>query len=41
MDTPFWENSTYIKDKSRLKSPEKVAREIKSKDDGREEIIIE
>ncbi|QGU96812.1 SDR family NAD(P)-dependent oxidoreductase [Clostridium bovifaecis] len=41
MDTPFWENSTHIKDKSRLRSPESVAREIKAKDDGREEIHIE
>ncbi len=28
MDTPFWENSTYIKDKSRLRSPEEIAKVI-------------
>lgn len=41
MNTPFWENSTHIKDKSRLKSSAEVAREIKMKDDGRLEIIID
>lgn len=41
MDTPFWENSDHVKDKSRLKSPSEIAKEIKSKDDGREKIIIE
>lgn len=41
MDTPFWNDSTHIKDKSRLKSPYEVAREIKEKDDGREEIFID
>ncbi|HCQ88822.1 MULTISPECIES: SDR family NAD(P)-dependent oxidoreductase [unclassified Clostridium] len=40
MDTPFWEDSTYVKDISKLKSPSEVAKEIKSKDDGRGEIII-
>ena len=40
MDTPFWDNTDHIKDKSRLKSPAKVAKEIKSMDDGRAEIII-
>lgn len=40
MDTPFWENSTHIKDKSRLKAPQAVAKEIINNDDGREEIII-
>ena len=28
MDTPFWENSTYIKDRSRLRSPEEIAKVI-------------
>ena len=28
MDTPFWENSTHIKDKSRLRSPEEIAKVI-------------
>lgn len=41
MDTPFWENSTHIKDKSRLRSPISVAEQIKKLDDGRCEIIIE
>lgn len=41
MDTPFWEDSIHIKDKSKLKSPAQVAKEIKIKDDGRPEIIIE
>lgn len=40
MNTPFWENSTHIKDKSRLKSVSLVANEIKKRDDGRKEIII-
>ena len=40
MDTPFWENSTHIKDKSRLKSAKVVAKEIFDNDDGREEIIV-
>ncbi|OPJ57077.1 SDR family NAD(P)-dependent oxidoreductase [Alkalithermobacter paradoxus] len=40
MNTPFWENSTHIKDKSRLKSSYDVAKEIKRQDDGRLEIII-
>jgi len=40
MVTPFWENSTHIKDKSRLKSAKAVAKEIFNNDDGREEIII-
>lgn len=41
MDTPFWNNTNHIKDKSRLMSPEYVARQIKAQDDGRAEIIIE
>ena len=41
MNTPFWKGSTHIKDNSRLTSPEEVAREIKLKDDGRNEIIID
>jgi len=40
MDTPFWENSTHIKDKSRLRSPKMVAEQIKKLDDGRSEIIL-
>ncbi|CAH2212500.1 SDR family NAD(P)-dependent oxidoreductase [Tepidibacter aestuarii] len=41
MDTPFWDESTHIKDKSRLKSPADVAKIIRMKDDGRAEIIID
>ncbi len=41
MNTPFWENTSHIKDKSRLKPPSEVAKEIMMKDDGRKEIIIE
>jgi len=41
MDTPFWDKSTHIKDKSRLKSAAEVVKEIKIKDDGRAEIIID
>ncbi|MBI9013783.1 MAG: SDR family NAD(P)-dependent oxidoreductase [Clostridiales bacterium] len=41
MATPFWDHSTHIKDKSRLKDPSDVAKEILAKDDGRLEIIIE
>ncbi|TLS35713.1 SDR family NAD(P)-dependent oxidoreductase [Pseudalkalibacillus caeni] len=40
MDTPFWEDSTHISDRSRLKSPEEVASEIIEQLDGREEIFI-
>ena len=40
MNTPFWDETEHIKDKSRLKSPEDVAKEIKDKDDGRSEIHI-
>ncbi|HSQ87674.1 SDR family NAD(P)-dependent oxidoreductase [Romboutsia sp.] len=40
MDTPFWDKSTHIKDKNRLKSAAEVAKEIRMKDDGRVEIII-
>lgn len=40
MNTPFWENSTHIKDKTRLKSPSEVVEEIIMKDDGRKEIVI-
>jgi short-subunit dehydrogenase len=32
MDTPFWNETDHIKDKSRLKSPRKVAEIIVSKD---------
>lgn len=41
MATPFWDDSTHIKDKSRLRLPSDVAKFIKSQDDGRAEIIVE
>lgn len=41
MDTPFWNSSDHVKDKSRLRSPAAVAEKIISMDDGRSEIIIE
>jgi NAD(P)-dependent dehydrogenase (short-subunit alcohol dehydrogenase family) len=34
MDTPFWDNTTHIKDRTRLKTPEKVAEMIVQQDDG-------
>lgn len=40
MDTPFWQGSDHIADKSRLRSPIEVAEEIQANDDGRAEIII-
>ena len=40
MATPFWENSDHIKDKSRLKNPAYVAKEIFENDNGQEKIII-
>ncbi|MCA1032632.1 SDR family oxidoreductase [Bacillus timonensis] len=40
MDTPFWNGSTHIKDKSRLRSPKEVASLILQEDDGRAEIFI-
>jgi len=41
MATPFWNDSTHIKDMSRLKDPSTVAKEIYTKDDGRAKIIID
>ena len=41
MNTPFWDKSTHIKDRNRLKSAAEVAKEIRMKDDGRAEIIID
>ncbi|CCJ33415.1 MULTISPECIES: SDR family NAD(P)-dependent oxidoreductase [Caloramator] len=40
MDTPFWNNTDHVKDKSRFKSPREVALKIKELDDGRCEIVI-
>nr|WP_322741851.1 SDR family NAD(P)-dependent oxidoreductase [Fictibacillus phosphorivorans] len=41
MDTPFWDECTHIKDRSRLKSPEQVASLIVEQDDNRPEIFID
>lgn len=41
MDTPFWDGSDHISDRSRLKSPEKVAELIVEQDDNRSEIFID
>ncbi|MET3729927.1 short-subunit dehydrogenase [Fictibacillus halophilus] len=41
MDTPFWDDSTHIADRSRLKSPEQVAALIVEQDDNRPEIFID
>ncbi|WP_223703443.1 SDR family NAD(P)-dependent oxidoreductase [Sutcliffiella deserti] len=39
MDTPFWNETDHIKDKSRLKSPKEVAEKIISQD-SQQEIIV-
>src|SRR5699024_1061456 len=41
MNTPFWDNSTHVKDASHLKGPEVVAEQIFKEDDGRKEIFID
>ncbi|MBH0171400.1 SDR family NAD(P)-dependent oxidoreductase [Fictibacillus sp. 18YEL24] len=41
MDTPFWDDSNHIADRSRLKSPEQVAALIVEQDDNRPEIFID
>ncbi|MEN1970197.1 SDR family oxidoreductase [Lentibacillus sp. N15] len=41
MNTPFWNNSTHVKDASGLMGPEPVAQQIFNEDDGRNEIIID
>jgi len=41
MNTPFWNNSTHVKDASHLKGPEVVAEQIFNEDDGRKEIFID
>jgi uncharacterized protein len=41
MDTPFWEGTDHIKDRSRLRSPKEVARQIIAEDYGQPEIIIQ
>ncbi|MFD1359744.1 SDR family NAD(P)-dependent oxidoreductase [Fictibacillus halophilus] len=41
MDTPFWDETDHIKDRSRLKSPETVAKMIFDQDDNRSEIFID
>lgn len=41
MNTPFWDDSTHVKDSSHLKGPEIVAEMIYNEDDGRKEIVID
>jgi short-subunit dehydrogenase len=41
MDTPFWEGSNHIQDRSRLRSPKEVAKKIIEEDQGQTEIIIQ
>jgi short-subunit dehydrogenase len=41
MDTPFWDDTDHIQDRSRLKSPDLVAEMIYSQDDNRPEIFID
>jgi len=41
MLTAFWDTNDHIKDKSRLRDPEMVARKIFEQEDGRPSIIIE
>ncbi|MDN4527577.1 SDR family NAD(P)-dependent oxidoreductase [Fictibacillus fluitans] len=41
MDTPFWEASDHVKDKSRFKTPQQVAVQIVSEDNGKAEIFID
>jgi uncharacterized protein len=41
MDTPFWQGTDHIKDRSRLRSPKEVARQIIAEDNGQPEIIIQ
>ncbi|MFD1739686.1 SDR family NAD(P)-dependent oxidoreductase [Bacillus salitolerans] len=40
MDTPFWDDSNHVKDKSRLRSAKLIAEQIFKEDDGRLEIHI-
>ena len=41
MLTPFWDHNNHIKDKSRLRDPQRVAQQIFEQEDGRPSIIIE
>jgi NAD(P)-dependent dehydrogenase (short-subunit alcohol dehydrogenase family) len=41
MNTPFWNKTDHVKDPSRLKGPEVVAKQIFQEDDGRKEIVID
>ncbi|MED2973087.1 SDR family NAD(P)-dependent oxidoreductase [Fictibacillus sp. B-59209] len=41
MDTPFWDHSDHVKDKSRFKTPEQVALQIAKEDQGKPEIFID
>jgi short-subunit dehydrogenase len=41
MDTPFWDETDHVKDRSRLKSPSEVAERIFNENDNRPEIFID
>ncbi|WP_027410697.1 SDR family NAD(P)-dependent oxidoreductase [Anoxybacteroides tepidamans] len=41
MDTPFWEGTNHIKDRSRLRSPKQVAEYIIANEHGQAEMIVE
>jgi short-subunit dehydrogenase len=40
MDTPFWDGSDHIKDRSRLRPPKEIAKQIITCEDGQTEIIL-
>lgn len=41
MDTPFWEGSDHIQDRSRLRSPRQIAEQIIARENGQPEMIVE
>ncbi len=41
MDTPFWKETDHIKDRSRLKSPDEVAKFIMEQNTGQAEMFID
>jgi uncharacterized protein len=40
MDTPFWDGSDHIKDRSRLRSPKEIAEQIIALENGQAELIL-
>jgi uncharacterized protein len=40
MDTPFWNGSDHIKDRSRLRSPKEIAEQIIALENGQAELIL-